>query len=85
MQYRNRTGNTLKLFVILAEGFQRLPATLEHCSEYLSLVLPCQRSKLFGNGKGDHKIIGWDLLPQLSLQPLLALVRLAMRAVPMTA
>jgi len=85
MQHCNRAGDALELFVILTECFQRTPATLDDHVIHLPLVLPCQSPELFGNRKGDQKIIGGNLFFELPFQPLLALMRLAMRTVPMPA
>jgi hypothetical protein len=83
MQYCNRTGCPLKLFVIQAEAAHRLPAALHHQRIEHALVRPGQRPEFSRQSKGQQKIRAGHLLLELALQPLLALVVLAVWTVAM--
>ena len=48
-------------------------------------MLPSQGTQFFGQGEGQQKIVGRHLFFELPLQPLLALVVLAMGATAMAA
>jgi len=48
-------------------------------------MLPGQRPKLFGQGEGQQKILGWHLFFELPFQPLLAFMMLAMGTIAMAA
>jgi hypothetical protein len=48
------------------------------------LVLPGQGTQSFGQSEGQHKILGWQLFVELSFQPLLAFIVLAMRTIAMS-
>jgi hypothetical protein len=80
---RNRPGRSLKLFVIQAEGAYGLPAALHHQRIERTLMRPGQRPQLGRQGEGQEKMLAGHLLLELALQPLLALMVLAVRTVAM--
>jgi hypothetical protein len=47
-------------------------------------MLPSQGTQFFGQSEGQHKILGWHLFVELSFQPLLAFIVLAMRTIAMS-
>ena len=84
MQDRDGARHALQLFVVVTEGAYGFPATADHQIIEGALMLPGQRSEFGRQGKGQKEVIGRDSLPELTLQPLLALMMLAMGTVPMT-
>ena len=77
VQHRCRPWRALELLVVLAEGMNRLPGASGHQGIDRSLMPPSQRSKLCRQGKGQQEIVRRQLLVELALNPLLALMRLA--------
>lgn len=51
----------------------------------MSLIFPGKVPELFGEGKGDQVVLGWQSLAQLILDPLLIFMVLAMGTAPVTA
>ena len=85
VQHRSGTRRPLKRFVVLAEGTHRLPATTHEQIIDDVLVRPGQRPEFGGQGEGQQKVLGGHLLLQLTFQPLLTLMMLAVRAVAVAA
>ena len=84
MQDRNGARHALQPLVVMTEAAHGLPDTADHPIIEGALVLPGQGPELGRQGEGQQKILGRDLLLELTLQPLLAFMVLAMRAVAMT-
>ena len=70
VQHGRRTWPPLKLLVVLTEGVNRLPDASGHQGIDRALVLPCQRSELLRQGKGQQEIVCRQLLAELSRYPL---------------
>ncbi len=85
MQDRDGTGASLQLAVVLGEGFNGLPAAAGDQRIEYTLMPPCQRPQLLGQGESQQEILGGHLFIQLALQPLLTLVVLAVGTVAVTA
>jgi hypothetical protein len=49
------------------------------------LIFPSQPPKLLGKGKGDEVVLGGKKLVQLIINPFMAFMVLAMRAIPVAA
>src|SRR3972149_6785984 len=84
MQHGNRTGSPLQLSVILTEGAYGLPTALHHPGIEGALVAPGQCPECVRQGEGQQEIVAGHLPFELALQPLLALVLLAMGTQTMT-
>ena len=85
VQHGGKSGHTLQLLVILRKCFQQFLHTEKHQSIDDFLILPGQAAQLFGQCKGDQKILGGQLFVQLILNPLPAFMVLAMGTAPMSA
>ena len=85
MQHCNGTRRPLKLWVVLAEGTHRLPATTHEQIVDDVLVRPGQRPEFCGQGERQQKGLGGHLLLQLTFQPWLTLMMLAVQAVAVAA
>ncbi len=85
VQDRDGARRTLELRVVLTKRAHRLPATAGHEVIEGALMEPGQRPELFGQGEGHQKILGGDLFLELTFQPLLAFMVLAVRTVAMAA
>ncbi len=85
VQNRYGAGGTLKLLVVVSKGPYGLPATADHQGIERALMAPCQRPELLGQGESQEKILGGHLFVELTFQPLLALMVLAVRTVAMAA
>jgi hypothetical protein len=85
MQHPDGPGRALELRVILAESAHRLPATAHEKIIDHTLMRPRERPQFGRQGKGEQEILGRHLLLELTLQPLLALMVLAVWAVAMAA
>lgn len=85
VQHRRRARRALEVFVIAAEGAQRLPTATYQQVVDDARVRKGQRPELGRHGEGEQEVLGGDLLLHLALQPLLTLVVLAVRAVAMAA
>ena len=79
VQHRDGAGRALKLLVVLTEGAQCFPGAAHEQVVDDALVRPRQGTKFRGHGEGQQKVRTGDLTLELALQPLLALVMLAMR------
>jgi hypothetical protein len=85
MEHRNRPGLALQLRVVAYEGAHRLPARADQVIVERLLVGPHQRAQRLGDGKGQQEIGCRHLLGELTLEPLLTLVMLTVRAGTMAA
>lgn len=85
MEYGGEPRLSAKSFVIPGKGFQRIPDRVKHQRVDGFLISPGEIPELFGYGKSDKKIGGWQALVQLLFDPLLTFMVLAMRAVPVAA
>ena len=85
MQDSDGPGYSLELFVILTESPYGLPDALDHRCIQRALMMPCHRSEFFRQGKGQQKILDGQLFLELTFQPLLALMVLAVWAIAMAA
>ena len=85
MQHRNGAGRAPKLFVVLAEGAHRLPGAAHEQLVDDALVCPGQRPEFGGQGEGQQKVLGRNLLLHLAFQPLLTLMMLTVRAMAVAA
>ena len=85
MQHRDGAGGSLKLPVVVAEGVQRFPTAAHQQIVEHVLMRPGQRPELGRQGEGQQEVLGRQLLLQLPVQPLLALVGLTVRAVAVAA
>jgi len=61
----------------VAEGLHRFPGAAQEQIVEDTLVREGQRPEFGGQGEGQQKILGRDLLLQLAFQPLLTFVVLA--------
>lgn len=85
VQHRHRPGLALELAVVAAEGLHRAPGGGEE-SAVDALRVPCgQCTQLSGQGEGEQEILGGYLQAPLALEPLFALVMLAVRTEPVPA
>jgi len=85
VQHRHRPGLALELAVVAAEGLHRCPGGGEE-GAVDALRVPCgQCSQLSGQGEGEQEILGRHLQAPLALEPLFALVMLAVRTEPVPA
>jgi len=85
VQDRNGAGRALQLLVVLAESTHRIPTTLHQRRVNDALVRAGERPEFRGKDKSQQKILGRQRLLQLTFQPLLALMVLAVWAVAMAA
>jgi len=85
VQDRYAARRTLELPVVVSKHPHCLPATAGHQCIERALVPPCQRPELLGQGERQKKILGGHLLLELTCQPLLAFMVLAVRTVAMAA
>ena len=85
VQDRYGARGSLKLLVVQGERVHRLPATADHQGIERALMPPCQRPELLGQGESQKKILGGNLFLELTFQPLLAFMVLAVRTVAMGA
>ena len=85
VQDRDGARCSLKLLIILRKGSHGLPDALEHQGIEGALMLPCQRPKFSRQGESQQKIFGGHLFLELTFQPLLAFMVLAVRTIAMTA
>ena len=75
----------LELLVVFTKHPHALPAAEDHQGIEHALMLPSQWPELLGQGEGQEKILGGHLFLELTFQPLLALMVLAVRTVAMAA
>ena len=85
VQDRDGAGRTLKLLVVVREHPHCLPATAGHQGIEGALMAPCQRPERLRQSESQEKILGGHLFSELTFQPLLAFMVLAVRTVAMTA
>ena len=85
MQHRDGAGCAPQLFVVLAEGAHRLPGAAHEQIVDDALVRKDERPEFRGQGEGQEKVLGGDLLLQLPFQPLLTLIVLTVGAVAVAA
>jgi hypothetical protein len=85
VQHRDGARAALKLAVVAGEGRERVPSAAHQSIVEHVLMRPGERPELGRQGEGEQEVLGRQLPLQLSFQPLLALVVLAVRAVAMTA
>jgi hypothetical protein len=78
-------GDPAEFFVVFGKCLQSILYTGKHQGIDLSLIFPGKVPELFGEGKGDQIILGWQPLAQLILDPLLIFMVLAMGTAPVTA
>ncbi len=82
---RYAARRTLELLVVVSKHPHCLPATAGHQCIERALVPPCQRPELLGQGERQETVLGRHLFLELTFQPLLALMVLAVRTVAMAA
>lgn len=80
VQHGQRAGYAAQVFVVLAEGLERVPGVAHQGFIDGSLVRPGQGAKLRGQREGEQKVGGGHPAFELALQPDRALVVLAVRA-----
>ena len=85
VQDRDGPGASLKLAVILCERLDALPTAARHQGVERALMAPCQGPELFGQREGQQEILGGQLFFELTFQPLLTLMMLAVWAVAVPA
>jgi len=80
VQHAHRAGGCAQLGVVVAEGVERVPGALQQQRVHHPLVVPGQAAQLGGQREGDHEVGGRHQRLQLTLQPDLTFVVLAVRA-----
>ena len=85
VQDRDGPGASLKLAVVLCERPYALPTAADQQGIERALMAPCQGLELFGQREGQQEIFGGHLFFELTFQPLLTLMMLAVWAVAVPA
>jgi len=85
MENGGKARCSTELFIVTGKRLQYILDTGEHQGIDDFLISPGKIPELFGKGKGDQVVLGWQQLAQLIIDPLLVFMVLAMRTIPVAA